>query len=181
MTHGPDPHTTTNTLVGAAFGSVVQANTIQGGLHQYHQHAARPVVSLPHRAGLVPPRAASFQHRDASPLVTGVLDQGDTVVLTSDGAPTTDVLSGLGGVGKTQLAVDYAEHLWTAQDIDLLVWISAGSRETVVSSYARLAADLTGVENTDPEQGARCWKRPACSIPTGFPPTCSSHRRCWNC
>ncbi|MGH3375300.1 MAG: tetratricopeptide repeat protein [Actinoallomurus sp.] len=73
----------------------------------------------------------------------------------AEGSVRTCVLSGLGGVGKTQLAVDHAERLWTAGQVDLLVWVDSGSREAIVSGYARLAADLTGVEDRDPEHGAQ--------------------------
>jgi hypothetical protein len=141
----------TNVVQGDNLG--VQAGTIHDGVH-FHQ-STRPIVALPHRAGIVPPRAASFQDRAAAGLVAGVLDQGDTVVLTSDGAATTSVLSGLGGVGKTQLAVDYAERLWSARGVELLVWVTADSRDAIVSSYARLATDLTGVEEREPERGAQ--------------------------
>ena len=49
------------------------------------------------------------------------------------------VLSGLGGVGKTQLAADYAHVLWSAGRIDVLMWVIAVSRDAVVSTYARAA------------------------------------------
>ncbi|MFC0436609.1 FxSxx-COOH system tetratricopeptide repeat protein [Kutzneria buriramensis] len=155
----PAPQAGPTHLVGnmgsqAPVDQMVQAHTINGGVHQYHQ-TSRPVVALPYRWGTVPLRAGAFQDRDAARMIEGALGYGDAVVLTSDGPATTSVLSGLGGVGKTQLAVDYAERQWDAHEIDLLVWVTTGSREAIVSSYAGLAADLTGVEDADPEQGAR--------------------------
>lgn len=132
-----------NAVIGDVSGLVVQAGRIEGGVH-YHQHhhaAVRPVVELPHRVGVVPPRMGAFQERAVS-----------APVLTAD---ETIVLSGLGGVGKTQLAADLAEGMWTAGEVDLLVWITAGSREAIVSSYARVAADLTGIEDAEPGDGAR--------------------------
>jgi len=51
--------------------------------------------------------------------------------------------------------LDYAEQLWTARDVELWFWVTAGSREAIVSGYARLAADLTGVEESVPEDGAQ--------------------------
>ncbi|MFC0437405.1 tetratricopeptide repeat protein, partial [Kutzneria buriramensis] len=153
MTNGsdPPPSQVTNVVHGDNYG--VQAGTIHGGVHYYQ--SARPAVDLPYRAGITPLRAASFQDRGAAQLVAGMLDRGDTVVLTSDGSPSTSVLSGLGGVGKTQLAVDYAERLWSAHEVELLVWVTADSREAIVSSYDRLAADLTGVEDPEPVLGAQ--------------------------
>jgi hypothetical protein len=64
------------------------------------------------------------------------------------------VVAGLGGVGKTQLAVDYAESVWAAGELDLLVWITAISRDAIVTGYAHLATDLTGIDDPDPKHGA---------------------------
>ncbi|WP_243727600.1 hypothetical protein [Actinocrispum wychmicini] len=81
--HGQD-----NAAHADSIGSVVQAGTIEGGVH-YHQ-PTRPVVALPHRAGIAPPRALSFQDRADADELARVLDQGDTAVLTSG------VVTGLG-------------------------------------------------------------------------------------
>lgn len=133
-----------NTVFGEVSGFLVQAGRIGGGVHYHHYSTARSKVELPYRSGAIPPQAASFQRR-ASP----------DSVLTIDETFKTTVLSGLGGVGKTQLAVDYTECAWTAGDIDLLVWIPAGSRDAIVSAYAQVAIDVTGVDDADPDQGAR--------------------------
>ncbi|MGC7102800.1 SEFIR domain-containing protein [Amycolatopsis lurida] len=101
--------------------------------------------TLPYRAGITPLRAASFQRRET--------------VLRQVGQAGTTLLTGLGGVGKTQVALDYAEGLWTAREIDLLAWITADSREAVIKGYADLAVDLTGIEDSDPEQAARRLQR----------------------
>jgi hypothetical protein len=110
---------------------------------------ARPAwrrVHWPYRCGVVPRQAAAFQVRAASGRVAQVLDAGEVTVL-----------SGLGGVGKTQLAADHAETLWGAGELDLLIWIAAASRDAILSAYARLAADLTGADESDPELvAARC-------------------------
>jgi hypothetical protein len=155
MSHEPEPsaRSVNNSVTGEVGGFVVQADTINGGVHVHLP--PRPVVEWPYRHGIVPPRAAAFQHRAATTRVARVVGAGETAVLTSDGPASTSVLSGLGGVGKTQLAADYAETAWAAGELDLLVWVTATSRDGIVSSYARLAADLTGVDDPDPEQGAR--------------------------
>ncbi len=93
-------------------------------------------VHWPHRAGVVPARADGFQDREVT------LD-------------AITVLSGLGGVGKTQLAADFAERAWAAREVDLLAWITAESRDAILTAYAQLAKTLTGIDDADPEQGAR--------------------------
>ncbi|WP_375735562.1 tetratricopeptide repeat protein [Polymorphospora lycopeni] len=63
-------------------------------------------------------------------------------------------MAGLGGVGKTQLAANLADQLWRARQVDLLMWVTAASRSNVLTSYAQTAADVTGVEDDDPDRGA---------------------------
>lgn len=113
---------------------------------------SRQAVELPYQAGLMPPAAPAFQSRAAMRLVHEAVADGDAVVLTSE---PTKVLSGLGGVGKTQLAVNYAETLWADRHVELLVWVTAGSREAIVSTYAKVAEAVTGVAVDNPEEGAR--------------------------
>jgi tetratricopeptide (TPR) repeat protein len=49
-------------------------------------------------------------------------------------------LSGLGGVGKTQMAVEYAhQHL---NEYDYILWVTADSREAIISGYTTLAGLL---------------------------------------
>jgi tetratricopeptide (TPR) repeat protein len=45
--------------------------------------------------------------------------------------------------GKTQLAAAFAESLWQSGGIDLLVWIDATSRASVLSGYAAATAAVT--------------------------------------
>ena len=49
-------------------------------------------------------------------------------------------MSGLGGVGKTQVAVEYAYR--HAQDYEAALWISSASRETLLSGFANVASLL---------------------------------------
>ncbi|MGN9779316.1 NB-ARC domain-containing protein [Micromonospora sp. H33] len=66
----------------------------------------------------------------------------------------TLVLSGLGGVGKTQLAAALAERAWADGKIDLLVWVTASSRHAILAGYAQVAAEVLGVDGTDQDQAA---------------------------
>ncbi|KXK63035.1 hypothetical protein AWW66_05160 [Micromonospora rosaria] len=105
---------------------------------------ARALVSWPHRVGAVPPQAHRRQERPADRL----LDAPST----GDGGGACQVVTGLGGVGKTQLAAGLVHRLWHAGKVDLLVWVSATSRPAVVTAYAQAATDVTGAEDADPEQ-----------------------------
>src|SRR5205823_937315 len=124
---------------GAA-GFQVGAGNIQ---HNYFM--TRPDVVWPHRVGVMPPEADCFQHRDLAMRVNDVLSAGESVVLTQ-------VLSGLGGVGKTQLAASIARRLWHEQAVDLLVWVPASSRQVIVAAYAQAAAEVTTSPGGDAEQ-----------------------------
>jgi hypothetical protein len=150
----PPDGRTANRVAGDVSGNLVQAGIINGNLH-FHQQPRR-AVSLPHRAGVAPQQAAAFQDRTGTTrLLVQALESGNTAVLTGQPQVHTGVVSGLGGVGKTQVALDYAERVWAAGEVDVWVWVTADSQDAIVSSYARLAADLTGVEDTDPEHGAQ--------------------------
>lgn len=52
------------------------------------------------------------------------------------------VLSGMGGVGKTQLAASLAHRARRDPNIDLTVWVNATSREEILAAYASAAAEL---------------------------------------
>ncbi|MEU7481579.1 tetratricopeptide repeat protein [Lentzea sp. NPDC042327] len=137
-----DRHTH-NVVGGDVHGQTLMAGTINGDVHMNQR--PQQVVELPHRAGASPVRAGFFQPRQ--------------VELPVEPETRTIVLTGLGGVGKTQLALDHAERAWEAGQVDLLVWVTADSRDAVVSAYASLARDLTGIEDVDLERGAvRLWE-----------------------
>ncbi|MBO1335093.1 FxSxx-COOH system tetratricopeptide repeat protein [Streptomyces sp. VRA16 Mangrove soil] len=83
-----------------------------------------------------PPRNVTFTGRDL--VLDGLRDQlsaGMSAVL-----PQPQALYGLGGVGKTQVAIEYV-HRFLA-DYDLVWWISAEDTDNVVASLADLAARL---------------------------------------
>jgi tetratricopeptide (TPR) repeat protein len=52
--------------------------------------------------------------------------------------------------GKTQLAAFYAESLWQARAVDLLVWIDASSRAALLAGYVQAAAAVTGMAPAGP-------------------------------
>jgi hypothetical protein len=81
-------------------------------------------------------------------LADALTGDGDGIVVVGQ------VVSGLGGVGKTQLAAGLAHRWWRERRIDLLVWVTATTRTAVLTRYAQAAADLTGVQDPDPADGA---------------------------
>ncbi|MEU4532507.1 FxSxx-COOH system tetratricopeptide repeat protein [Micromonospora ureilytica] len=52
------------------------------------------------------------------------------------------ILTGMGGVGKTQLAARFARQLVERRQLDLLVWVTASSRDAIVARYAEAATVL---------------------------------------
>ncbi|GGM94318.1 tetratricopeptide repeat protein [Streptomyces fuscichromogenes] len=104
-------------------------------------------MTWPHAFGVVPRQAECFQHRGAVEELARALAGGGTAVLCQ-------VLSGTGGVGKTQLAAHHARRSWADRAVDLMAWVTASSRESIVSSYSRLGADVAAADSRDSEQAA---------------------------
>ncbi|MEV6800053.1 NB-ARC domain-containing protein [Micromonospora rifamycinica] len=99
----------------------------------------------PRRLGSIPGAVEAFQER---------LD------LLAGRVAGSFVLTGTGGVGKTQAAAEYVHGRLATGDLDLAIWISAGARDTIVSGMAAAATDLTGASYQDPELMAhrlRTW------------------------
>ncbi|SNT62599.1 Tetratricopeptide repeat-containing protein [Asanoa hainanensis] len=115
-------------------------------------------VGGPRQVGLVPGLADCFQPREVLEELAHATGNGGTAVLTGPAGPaaSTQLLSGMGGVGKTQLAVHLAKHLYDSGQLDLLVWISATSRQAITASYAQAAVDLAlrGADGTDTDTDA---------------------------
>ncbi|WP_405763864.1 tetratricopeptide repeat protein [Actinacidiphila glaucinigra] len=75
-------------------------------------------------------------------------DRIDQVRTSHSTVVLAQVLSGGGGVGKTQLAAAYA-HQALADGIDLVVWIDASDIDHVIARYAH-AAHCVGAAREDP-------------------------------
>ncbi|MCW2785006.1 MAG: tetratricopeptide repeat protein [Marmoricola sp.] len=88
----------------------------------------------------VPPRPSAFVVRES---VLEKVEQaaagGSTVVFTQQ------VLTGDGGVGKTQLAA----YEFDRSDADLKVWINATSRDNLLAGYGRVHDDIYGLGAAD--------------------------------
>ncbi|MEU4834102.1 FxSxx-COOH system tetratricopeptide repeat protein [Streptosporangium sp. NPDC023615] len=85
--------------------------------------------------GVVPRAADCFQPRQIADRLTEAAHDGGTVVVSQ-------VLAGMGGIGKTQLAAAYTRQVWQRQEVDVVVWVSAASRSQILDGYAQAATEL---------------------------------------
>ncbi|MFE5793948.1 tetratricopeptide repeat protein [Streptomyces sp. NPDC056503] len=144
----------------------------------------------PRQFGTVPELATAYQHRDAVDQLTAALAAGDTTIqaeITSTGTVSGDaagaVVTGLGGVGKTQLAVHHIQQVRHASGlpvpasrvlhpptgavlaVDLLLWITASDTVTITVAYAQAGQELgkagvpvtTGDDADQAAQGFLTW------------------------
>ncbi|WP_435124454.1 tetratricopeptide repeat protein [Actinacidiphila sp. bgisy144] len=115
--------------------------------HNYFQ-APREEVAWPLMVGVVPARAGAFQNRAEGSRLREAAAEGATVV-------PCQVLTGMGGVGKTQLAADYAVQAWDdGHGVDLLLWVTASSRDAVVAAFADAGTTIRGTDPADPQRAA---------------------------
>jgi tetratricopeptide (TPR) repeat protein len=98
--------------------------------------------SWPTASGTLPPPAEGFIWRPESGQGPwDALHPGLTVILGPDASGRSPA-GRFGGTGKTQLAAAFARRLWEAGEVDLLVWVGAGSRDAIIAGYARALADI---------------------------------------
>ncbi len=118
--------------------------TVAAFLALRSQHPVKPSRSdsvQPMQVGPVPQAAAWLQVRRIQIDLAKAAKAGRIPV-------RTQVLSGMGGVGKTQLAARLSRRLAAHGDLDVLIWVTASTREAIVSAYAEAAraAGLAGSE-----------------------------------
>lgn len=132
-------------IIGSALGAGSSVTNIH-----FPPLAAR--VPWPLLIGAPPPLASSTQPR---PVLRTAIDEaryaGKDVVLTQ-------VLSGGGGVGKSQLAAAYAHDAHRA-DTDLLLWVSATDVQQLIALYAHTAqlVQAPGALGADVETDAQAF------------------------
>jgi transcriptional regulator with XRE-family HTH domain len=74
-----------------------------------------------------------------------ILTANNTVALSQ-----TRAISGLGGIGKTQTALEYAYRY--ANEYEAVLWVRAASRESLTSDFAELATVLNLSEKEEADQ-----------------------------
>ncbi|MFE9115729.1 tetratricopeptide repeat protein [Streptomyces collinus] len=172
-------------LRSSSFADLVRRHGHPGTLSTTEEVTAEAgATSWPRQVGVVPRLAHAFQFRDAVADLAQALTHGDTVVRSAALASATGVVTGIGGVGKTQLAVHYAHAVraasgWPAPKVpnragagarerpwsgpvgavDLLVWVQASTTQAVVAAYAQAAAAVSHLTEadrttTDDQEGA---------------------------
>jgi tetratricopeptide (TPR) repeat protein len=94
-----------------------------------------PARRLPRVWGDVPPRNPNFTGREEI-----LAKLHGALMISREAAVLPQALHGMGGVGKSQLAIEYVHR--HSVDYDLVWWISAEQNTQVLSSLIRLAQQL---------------------------------------
>ncbi|WP_449341868.1 FxSxx-COOH system tetratricopeptide repeat protein [Streptomyces adustus] len=124
------------------------------GVQHNYSTAPRARAALPHQVGVIPPQAGCFQTRAEAERLRQTLTGGEAAALLGQDRVHGQVLVGMGGVGKTQLAADYARTVWRAGEVDMLVWITASNTTTLTAGYTQAGIELLGAE---PESAAQAF------------------------
>ncbi|MDA1303402.1 MAG: FxSxx-COOH system tetratricopeptide repeat protein [Nitrospirae bacterium] len=111
--------------------------------------------------GALPPIWNVSHHRN--PNFTGrveLLEKLRTTLSTSKAAAVTQAITGLGGVGKTQTAIEYAYR--HSSEYEVVWWVKSEKQETLAADYAALAQELNLPEKGMTDQPAiikavRAW------------------------
>ncbi|MFD7879906.1 tetratricopeptide repeat protein [Streptomyces sp. NPDC059766] len=137
-------------------GSEHHSPVLGKGTQNNYYGMSRVPAALPHQVGVIPARANCFQDRAEVARLQQALAGGGTAVVGQ-------VLAGMGGVGKTQLAADYARHAQEAGTVDVLVWITAATSTAVAAGYGQAGIEVLGADPADPHAAARqflAWLEP---------------------
>jgi tetratricopeptide (TPR) repeat protein len=101
-------------------------------------------------SGTVPPLADAYFPREQTGPDLASMRPGETVVLIH-GEETELSPASQGGTGKTQLAVEFTHAMWNTRAVEILVWVTASSRESIVTGFAQAA---NTVDASQPDEGA---------------------------
>ncbi|MEV5123611.1 NB-ARC domain-containing protein [Streptomyces decoyicus] len=127
-------------------GDIVGGDQLKFTENKYYLPTEEAPIPWPLRLGAIPLTATAFQPR---PQLRAAIDASAT---------RTHVLSGGGGVGKSQLAAAYATEA-VADEVDLVLWVPATESAQVISLYAHAArlVRAPGVTGDSPEADAEAF------------------------
>src|SRR6266516_3401396 len=76
-----------------------------------------------------------------------------TVVLIhgEEAGQASRVPAAQGGTGKTQLAVEFTHAMWNTRTVEILIWVNAASRDSIITGFAQAA---NTVDASQPDEGA---------------------------
>jgi NB-ARC domain len=131
-------------VVGLSSVLAIVAETASGHSPAVDPAPGRPAVDPPQPVWLdVPSRSRHFTGRDDLLTHLDVQPENDSGVT----ALVPHALYGLGGVGKTHLAIEYVHR--HRDRFDLVVWVPAEQQALLRSSFHRLAAAMGIAESDD--------------------------------
>ncbi|MER6045909.1 tetratricopeptide repeat protein [Streptomyces sp. NPDC001793] len=142
----------TNTLRDSVVhGPVIMAGTV-GDVQVTVQQSPHAVLPGQVALGAIPLLASAFQPR------TAIRAAFEAAARDRAAGVRTVLLSGAGGVGKSQLAAWYA-HQAVADGTGLVLWAGAADPAGVTTAYARAAAvvQAPGATGESAEQDAACF------------------------
>jgi tetratricopeptide (TPR) repeat protein len=126
------------------------------------RQSPEPAASTPFPGGRAAPAAFRFPGYPPpiwnvphlrNPNFTGreqLLEDLRASLTAGHGAALTQTFAGLGGVGKTQMAAEYAYRF--APEYDLVWWLRSENATSLTADYAKLAIDLNLPEKDAPQQ-----------------------------
>ena len=148
----------------ADYDSLVNGFRAEGRSPQHDQRTRLVAVLPQHDERRAQPAPIASNVPTSNPAFTGrdqVLESLHRQLRASDRAPGVPVvLHGLGGVGKTQIAVEYAHRYQS--DYDVVWWVPAEQRDLINPALAKLAGPLrlrAGDSITDTAQAVRAALR----------------------
>ncbi|MFI6857988.1 NB-ARC domain-containing protein [Streptomyces sp. NPDC050416] len=151
---------------GSIIGSALGENSKVTYIEQQYVSINRREVEWPMVIGTVPMLASAFQPRtELRNQVDQARGHGGAVILASDTAKpesgtkglgwpqgsAAQVMSGGGGVGKSQLAAAYAREA-IRDGTDLVLWVSANDVQQVITAYAQAALSVQAPGSTGEDQ-----------------------------
>jgi tetratricopeptide (TPR) repeat protein len=147
--------------------------TSSGPLRQHGSPPPQRIVpaqrAWPAVLGDVPPLAPAFSSRpETGPGLVAELRPGQVTVLATAPGPGGSGRPSAGGEGKTQLAAALVRSLWQAGSVDLLVWLTAASRDAILAGYAR-GLVAVGAGDTHRDAGTAAARFMAWLAGTGRP------------